>query len=155
MLIGNLSATIAFQLAWWIPLRRVYARIGSRRQAFMALEHDLLPIQLQGIRWTLTFAAFSVPLKALITLLIQRMNPHFAIYFPMGGVVLVTDALLVDATYIRIMGDIFDRRSWVLAQGFADLQSVALTEESPQMPQTVSQEMTLGFSSSSVEPRPE
>lgn len=119
-----LITLIAYQFFWWIDNRRIYMESGSfGRAEFMAMQRDLWPVHWFGMRTGLTFAAVGVPINGAIIGLADLVARNVSRNLPMPIIVIVIDAIVVQGTFVRIMGDFYDRYSHRLAERHFDYLS--------------------------------
>ncbi|MFQ3587165.1 MAG: hypothetical protein SNJ74_03660 [Fimbriimonadaceae bacterium] len=119
IVVASVVSTTAYQIVWAIANRDLYRRFfRSRWQRFLAIERDLLPIQLTGFKFALAFGLISVPLTSLLILVLEPISPYLVRVIPMGVVVATIDAVLVSGTFVRIMGDLFEFHSVRLANKY-------------------------------------
>jgi len=117
--VGHLAATAAFQTVWWLDHRAIYrSSMPSVWRCVWEMEKDLWPIHAAGFRIALTFGLVTVPLNATWLLVLSRWAPVLAQKLPSGIWVAIIDLILVHTTFVRLMGDLFERHSHVLALRF-------------------------------------
>lgn len=115
--INLVITTIAFQTIWWIGNREMYrGEHGSRRARFRAFERDLLPVHWNGIRTGMTFNIVSWPIVSLILFGIQAVSHRASVDIPAQAVQQAFDATFINTTFMRLMGDFFERWAMVLAE---------------------------------------
>ena len=119
IIVASIVSTTAYQIVWAVANRDLYSRFfRSRWQKFLAIERDLLPIQLTGFKFALGFGLISVPLTSLLIIGLEPVSPYLVRVIPMGVVVATLDAILVSGTFVRIMGDLFEVHSVRLANKY-------------------------------------
>jgi hypothetical protein len=119
VLIAQVACTVAYQVVWWIDNRNLYHAAARTPWArFVEMERDLLPVHKVGLQWALTFALVSVPLNSLLIVVASAISESFARALPMGVLVMAVDAVLVNGTFIRLMGDLFERHAMKLAEKY-------------------------------------
>lgn len=103
-----LVTTIAYQVFWFFGNRRVY-RVGGHFgwRGFHDLQRDLWPVHLFGAKTGLSFALVAIPINAVIIGIFEFFG--LASRLPVPLLVLIIDAIVVQGTFVRIMGDFFDR----------------------------------------------
>ncbi|MCG9895307.1 MAG: hypothetical protein MH204_07520 [Fimbriimonadaceae bacterium] len=112
LLFANIFGTIGFQVIWYAAHRRMYlVRSPSPFGRFLALERDLLPLQLEGFKWTLLFLLITVPIMLLLIHLIKLVSEHVARVIPFALVAPIVEMLVVHSSLIRVMGDLFEKHS--------------------------------------------
>lgn len=114
--------SLTYQFFWWLDNRRIYSLDGRfGRREFLNMQRDLWPVHLFGAKTGFTFALLSAPIVAVIVGAIQLVSSRFAESFPAPILVLVVDWIVVQGTFVRIMGDFFDRYARSLASKHFDL----------------------------------
>lgn len=113
---GNIGSLIGFQLVWWFSNTRFYAHGRPRfGQRFLDFERDVLPIQWDGFKGWLTLNTVLLPIVLLLTAILQATIPKLAPVVPMSVVVPTLEIILLHGALIRVMGDIFERHSALIA----------------------------------------
>lgn len=113
---ATIITTLAYQVFWWFDNRRLYQRQGHNVfEGLLEMQRDLWPVHLYGIRIGLTFLLVVAPINGIIIRAIELASPQFAEVFPVPIIMAVVDAVAVQGTFARIMGDYFDRHSQRLA----------------------------------------
>lgn len=107
--INLVITTLAFQVIWWFGNREMY-------RSFRAFERDLLPVHWNGFRIGMTFNLISWPIVSLILFGIQTLNHRAAVHIPAQAVQQAFDATFINTTFMRLMGDFFERWAAVLAE---------------------------------------
>lgn len=119
ILIGHLTSTAAFQAVWWLDNHQLYRETCHTRWGrFMELQRDLWPIHSAGFRMALAFGMLTLPLNSGILFALTTFAPAAATLIPAGLWVIGIDLLVVNGTFVRIMGDLFERYSFVLADKY-------------------------------------
>lgn len=107
---------IGYQLVWAIAHRRLYRQAGgSRVQKFLRMQRDLLPIQLGAFKIVAVMSLIALPLNSLLIGSFSHFWPEQARYLPVPIIMPVIEFFVIQATLIRLMGDLFERHSWRLA----------------------------------------
>lgn len=115
--INLVITTLAFQFVWWIGNREMYrVEYPVLRDRFRAFQRDLLPVHWNGFRIGMTFNLISWPTVSLILFGIQAFNHRAAVHIPAQAVQQAFDATFINTTFMRLMGDFFERWSHVLAE---------------------------------------
>lgn len=105
---------IAYQAIWLLTNRALYAEMGLGRK-LKSLQVDLWPVHWFGIRTGGAFALLASPINAAIIGALQFFSASLARELPIPVLVLLVDWIVVQGTFMRLMGDFFDRHSTVLA----------------------------------------
>ena len=106
--------TAAYQLMWFLNNRDMYGGSGSK-STFAELQRDLWPVHWFGIRTGFLFALMASPINAILIGALQLFSASMARTLPIPVLVLLVDWIVVQGTFVRLMGDFFDRHSRVLA----------------------------------------
>lgn len=115
--INLVITTLAFQFIWWVGNREMYrSENPTLAGRFRAFQRDLLPVHGNGIRIGMTFNLISWPIVSLILWGIQTLNHRAAVDIPAQAVQQAFDATFINTTFMRLMGDFFERWSVVLAE---------------------------------------
>ena len=117
--IGHLVSTIAYQVIWWLDNRKLYATYTSSGwRQFIEMEKDLIPIHIAGFKVALAFAAITIPFNSVILVILDHFSHYLATVLPMSVMVMFVDLLFVSSTIVRVMGDLFERHAFVLADKY-------------------------------------
>lgn len=123
--------TTAFQILWYADNKNIYRENGRfGRHSFVTMQQDLMPLHLFGVKTAATFALVAVPINAAIIGAVQIANSQAAHSLPVPLMVFVLDTILVQGTFMRIMGDFFDRHSVMLTERHFDLLSAPTNDDS-------------------------
>lgn len=114
VLFTMILTTIAYQIIWLLMNKPIYAPY-RRSDRFMALQSDMWPAHWFGIRTGGAFALLASPINAALIGLLQYFSSSLARDLPIPILVLLVDWIVVQGTFMRLMGDFFDRHSRVLA----------------------------------------
>lgn len=79
------------------------------------------PIHKTALRFVVAFSIINIPLSTLIVGVITLISDRFAKNMPSGLVIMLVEALFVAGPFVRIMGDTFDKHSYVLAAKYRHL----------------------------------
>lgn len=120
VLLANLFGLLAFQVIWSTTNKSFYERrsVGFWNR-WKAMLRDLWPMQWKSIQIALLMNAIMLPLAKLVILLVEWLFPTAVRYIPMSMIVSMTEALLIQSTMIRLMGDLFERHARVMAKRYA------------------------------------
>lgn len=111
-----LITTLAYQVLWWMDNRRLYlAEHKNRFECLVEMQRDLLPVHFKGIKFGLMFLVIVAPINAAIIALGYKMVPNLVNVLPAGVILWIVDVILVQGTFVRIMGEFFDKYSHKLA----------------------------------------
>ncbi len=124
---------IAFQIAWWFDNRKLYALSASDpAHRFWTLQKDMGPVHRAAIPVAVGFSLVNFiiisPLLGLITLI----NPELGRNTPAGALIMLVEFLFIGSSFVRLMGDFFDKYSFSLAAKYRD--TICQVVDSPQAP---------------------
>jgi hypothetical protein len=113
---ANLFATIAFQAIWASAHAKMYSTKGATFWTkFIALERDILPLQWDGFRLAFLLITLTAPIMLGAIWLALRYAPDAAVIIPFPVISAGLEMIIVHSSLIRIMGDLFERHSWKIA----------------------------------------
>ncbi|MFQ6540178.1 hypothetical protein [Aphanothece stagnina] len=113
---------VAYQIGWYLDNRRLYAKTHADPvHRFLELQRDMWPIHKTALRFVVAFSIINIPLSTLIVGVITLISDRFAKNMPSGLVIMLVEALFVAGPFVRIMGDTFDKHSYVLAAKYRHL----------------------------------
>jgi hypothetical protein len=118
ILLGHTIANIAFQIIWAVTNRNLYRSHGNFVARLVAMEKDLLPLQWEVIKIATYWTAVAMPLNAVIALAIEKGLPNLIRVVPIGPFMAILDALIFNGPFVRMMGNLYERYSKVLAQRY-------------------------------------
>jgi hypothetical protein len=111
-----LITTLAYQIFWYLDNRKLYERISPNFLIQLReLEIDLWPIHWTGMRFGLVFSLLTVSLSSIVIVVANFIRPGLANALPIPIILMLLEFVLVSGTFMRIMGDQFDRHSRTLA----------------------------------------
>lgn len=119
LVVANIFGTTGYQIIWSIAHRRLYRRVSRNWLGrLLAMERDLLKLQLIGFGRTLLLIMITFLPMMGVVLLLERTAPAIAqvIPFPVLGPML--EMAVVQSAVLRAMGDLFERHSYVLADRY-------------------------------------
>ncbi len=131
VLLANVLGLIAFQIIWGSTNRAFYEkRYGGWSHRWAALFHDLWPMQWKSIRIALFMNIFLLPLAWVVTALLHLAFPNGLRFIPIGFLLSAAEAVFIQTTTLRLLGDLFERHSRVLARQYSpSLDSCPVPEE--------------------------
>jgi hypothetical protein len=119
IVVGAIAATTVYQIVWWCDNWRLYHLYRHHSWERIAeFEKDLLPIHASGLRMAAIFALLTVPLNSILIKVLDLINPHIAQVVPISVVYWITDVVLLQSTFVRVMGDIFEAHAHTLAEKY-------------------------------------
>lgn len=118
---------IAFQIAWWIDNRKIYELIHKDpAHRFVDLQKDMMPVHRAALPVAIGFSlinfVISTPVLALITFINQDAGKNT----PAGALIMLVEFLFIGSSFVRLMGDFFDKYSFTLAAKYKDMCKVAI-----------------------------
>jgi hypothetical protein len=119
IVVGAIAATTVYQIVWWCDNWRLY-RLYRRHpwEQFGEFERDLYPIHVSGLRMAAIFALLTIPLNSALIKVLDFINPTIAQVLPISIVYWLTDVALLQSTFVRVMGDIFEAHAHKLAEKY-------------------------------------
>ncbi|MGE0000595.1 MAG: hypothetical protein AB7F50_11405 [Fimbriimonadaceae bacterium] len=115
ILLGNVCATIGYQIIWAFFHRSFYwGKVGFGR-GFVAMQRDLLPLQWRGLKLFMTAIVVLAPAFLLALAAIDTWLPAFTAVVPVGLLSFALEFVFVHASLVRLMGDLFERESLRIA----------------------------------------
>ena len=127
VLIANFLGLVAFQIVWATSnrefYRRQYTHFGER---WNSMFHDIWPMQWKSVKIALMMNLFMLPLAWIVTIVIAWLFPQGLRFVPISFVISASEAIFIQGTTIRLLGDLFERHSRVLARRYSP--SIGSTE---------------------------
>jgi len=114
ILIGHFTANAGFQVIWSVTNRDLYRHWPSAWERFLALQHDLLPMQVQGLKIVAYILVVALPFNATLAMAVQHWVPGAVKVVPVNILSALVDAALFNSTFVRLMGNLFERHATVL-----------------------------------------
>lgn len=113
---------IAFQIGWWLDNKQIYHTVDKTPGTqFLNLQRDMWPVHKAAIPVAIGFSIVNyialTPLYAVLTMI----NPNLAKNTPAGALIMVFEFLFIGGTFVRIMGDFFDRYGYTLAAKYRQI----------------------------------
>lgn len=113
---------VAYQVGWFLDNQAIYNRLpGDAWERFRRFQSDLLPVHLTALKFAIGFNLLNLLAGTLIVGLITWASKAFAQVFPASLTTMVIEAVFIAGPFVRIMGDFFDRYSFVLADQYAEM----------------------------------
>lgn len=135
MYIINIAvSTLAYQVAWGVSSREFYSEKRSPWRLATNVLADIWPVQWKGLVWAFTFSMISIPFNSVLIVVIYAFLPKTAESVPMGLVVAVFDFVFVSGTFVRVMGDIFEKYSVILADRYWQPREPTQADSEPSPP---------------------
>lgn len=118
IIIGHFTANASFQVIWSLTNRDLYRHWPGPWQRFLALQRDLLPMQLAGLRIVAYILVVALPFNATLALAVQHWIPGAVKVVPVNILSAIVDAALFNSTFVRLMGNLFERRATELTADY-------------------------------------
>ncbi|MBL8059925.1 MAG: hypothetical protein JNK63_04315 [Chthonomonas sp.] len=129
VLLANCLGLLAFQVVWATTNRAFYARRHYGLMArWKAMLEDLWPMQWQSIKIALVMNLFLLPLTWIIAAVMTWLFPQGIRYIPLGLVVSGAEAVFIQTTTLRLLGDLYERHARVLARKYSPTLDQAIEE---------------------------
>lgn len=120
VLLANLFGLIAFQVIWSFSNRGFYERrFGGRSHRWAAQFRDLWPMQWRSVKIALFMNIFLIPLGWVVSMLLEWLLPQASRYIPLGFVMSASEAVFIQTTTLRLLGDLFEKHARVMAAHYA------------------------------------
>lgn len=120
VLIANALGLLGFQLIWATTNKEFYKRrYGAFGQRWNGMLHDLWPMQWKSIQIALMMNLVMLPLAQIVIWVVEWLFPAGLRFVPISLVVSGTEAVLIQSTTIRLLGDLFERHSRVMARHYS------------------------------------
>ncbi len=111
-----LMTAIGFQIGWWLDNRRIYgAYHKDPAHQFLELQKDMMPVHRTSLPMAIAFSFANVLIAAPILALLTWLVPDFAREAPAGLLIMIGEFLFIAGTFVRVMGDFFDKHGYALA----------------------------------------
>jgi len=111
MALGHLISNIAFQFIWAWTNRDLYAPHRGLIGKIMSLEEDLVPLQLAGLRVALPLILLALPINSTFAFILETYFHNLVKFIPIGFIMVAVEMFFFNGTYIRLMGNLFERYS--------------------------------------------
>jgi len=118
MALGHLISNVAFQFIWAWTNRDLYAPHKGLVGKFMSLEEDLVPLQLAGLRVALPLVLLALPINGTFAFILDTYFQNMVKYIPIGFIMVAVEMIFFNGTYIRLMGNLFERYSEQLTRRY-------------------------------------
>lgn len=107
---------IGFQVGWWLDNRDIYrAAHSDPAHQFWQLQKDMLPVHRAALPFAVVFNFANVLVSGPILALITLVAPRVAQEIPAGAMIILVEFLFIGGSFVRVMGDFFDKYSYRLA----------------------------------------
>jgi hypothetical protein len=113
---------IAFQIGWWIDNKHIYHAVSDTPGGrFLALQRDMLPVHKASLPIAIGFSLLNYILLTPFYILLTTFAPNLAKHTPAGALIVIIEFLFIGGTFVRLMGDFFDRHGFTLAAKYRDI----------------------------------
>ncbi|MBX3113851.1 MAG: hypothetical protein KF836_04730 [Fimbriimonadaceae bacterium] len=113
---------IAFQIAWWLDNRSIYRMIHRDPvHQFFDLQKDMVPVHRAALPVAIGFSLVNFLISSPVLALITLINPEAGKNTPAGALIMIVEFLFIGSSFVRIMGDFFDKHSFTLAAKYKDI----------------------------------
>lgn len=113
---------VAFQIGWWFDNKTIYRSVAETPGGrFLALQRDMVPVHRAALPIAIGFSLMNYVILSPLYLLLEWINPMLAKNTPAGALIMVIEFLFVGGTFVRLMGDFFDRHGYTLAAKYRDI----------------------------------
>lgn len=115
-----LVTALAFQIGWWLDNREIYrAAHPDPAHRFWELQRDMWPVHQAALPFAVAFSTVNLVLTAPILGVITLINPELGKNTPAGALIILVEFLFIGGSFVRLMGDFFDKYSFRLAAKYA------------------------------------
>ena len=107
---------IGFQIGWWLDNRTIYrAAHADPGHQFLQLQKDMMPVHRAALPFAVVFNFANVLVSGPILAVLTLIFPKAAQEIPAGALIMIVEALFIGGSFVRVMGDFFDKYSYQLA----------------------------------------
>jgi len=118
IIVGHAVSNIAFLFIWGWTNRDLYAQCGSPLARTKALLEDILPLLWAGLKVVAPLLFAALPINGLFAFLLDTYLRHLVRYIPIGFIMVAIEMLFFNGTYIRLMGNLFERYAGILTRRY-------------------------------------
>lgn len=113
---------VGFQIGWWLDNRRIYAAYHpDPAHRFWELQKDMFPVHKASLPMAVVFAFANLIVATPILALISWLSPEISREIPAGLLIMIGEFLFIGGSFVRIMGDFFDKYSYHLAMKYRNV----------------------------------
>lgn len=113
---------ISFQIGWWLDNKRIYQTVDDSPGAqFLNLQRDMWPVHKAAIPVAIGFSVLNYIILTPLYAVLLLVAPNLAKNTPAGALIMVIEFLFIGGTFVRIMGDFFDRYGYTLAAKYREV----------------------------------
>lgn len=110
---------IGFQVGWWIDNMKIYQ--GYKKDPahqFFELQKDMWPVHQKAFSMAVVFTIVNVGFASPILAALTFFAPNVAKEIPAGMLIMIGEFLFIAGSFVRVMGDFFDKHSYKLAMKY-------------------------------------
>jgi|GEM_PF-2139447 len=113
---------IAFQIGWWFDNKKIYQTVNKTPNTqFLALQRDMWPVHKASLPIAIGFSLLNYILLTPFYILLTTFAPNLAKNTPAGALIVIIEFLFIGGTFVRLMGDFFDRHGFTLAAKYREI----------------------------------
>lgn len=113
---------IAFQIGWWADNKKIYNRFHKDpAHQFLQLQKDMWPVHRAALPIAIGFSLLNYIILTPLYSVLTWINPGLAKNTPAGALIMAIEFLFIGGTFVRLMGDFFDRHGYTLAAKYRDI----------------------------------
>ena len=109
MVLGHVISNVSFQFIWAWTNRDLYAPHRGFISKFFSLEEDLVPLQVAGLRVVAPLILLALPINSLFAFVLETYFHDLVKFIPIGIIMVAVEMIFFNGTYIRLMGNLFER----------------------------------------------
>lgn len=111
---------IGFQIGWFLDNRTIYRNAHpDPAHRFLELQKDMLPVHKAALPVAIVFSTANILIAGPILTLITLINPEAGKNTPAGALIMLVEFLFIGGSFVRLMGDFFDKYAYKLATKYA------------------------------------
>ncbi len=122
MLFAILIGMVSYQVIWMVSNKAFYAHRfhGDLMGRIRALFQDLIPMQLKSLQITVLMNIVMLPIVGILLGIVEtRLSIDAKRFLPINLIATLTEFVLIQSTCLRLMGDLFERHSKILARKYS------------------------------------
>jgi len=118
ILAGHAAANLSFLLIWMFTNKDLY-----KNRSGLAVYDDILPLLWRGIKVATWLTIIALPLNGIIVKGLETFAANAIRFLPTSAFMAMLDALLFNSTYVRLMGNLYEKYSGELADKYCRNQT--------------------------------
>lgn len=123
IIVGHFVSNVAFIFVWGWTNRDLYSHCGNPIARLKAICDDILPLLWAGLKVVAPLMMAALPINAVFAYLLDNYLKHLVRYLPIGFFMVAIEMLFFNGTYIRLMGNLFERYSRILTERYCGTSS--------------------------------